>query len=89
MTTRRASDRDPDLDRPATDAPATAGTTDPLAGRRASDVIRVRDPRTGDHYTTTVALARKAGATLLPDHDAVDRYGTWLPRKTNISRKES
>lgn len=46
-----------------------------------SDWIRVKDPNSGDYYTTTRALARRAGAIYLPDHDAVDQHGAPLPRK--------
>lgn len=84
MATRRASDRDPELDQPA---PAPEPTSDLLAGGHPNEYVRVRHPRTGDHYSTTRVLAAKAGATLLPDHDAVDKYGKPLPRKPHT--KES
>lgn len=83
---RRASDRDPELDQPAPE-PAPAPTRNPLDEGKPGGYVRVRHPRTGDHYTTTRVLAKKAGATLLPDHDAVDQYGKPLPRKRNT--KES
>ena len=86
----RASDKDPELERKApAPEPAPAPTRNPLADGRRGDYVRVRHPDTGNHYTTTRALAIKAGATLLPDHDAVDRYGRPLPTKYNVSRKES
>lgn len=50
--------------------------------------VRVKHPTTGDHYSTTRALARMAGATLIPDHDALDRYGRPYPRKRS-DKKES
>lgn len=84
--TRRASDRDPALDA----EPTTDHTPEPpsiLDGGPASEYVRVRHPETGDHFTTTRVLAHRMGATLLPDHDAVDRYGYPLPRKPKI--KES
>lgn len=84
----RASDRDPALDAPApAPAPSPAPKPDPLAEGRQSSYVRVRHPQTGDHYTTTRVLARKAGATLLPDHDAVDKHGRPLPRKPHTSKE--
>lgn len=73
----RASDKTPD--------PAPA--RNPLEDGNQQRLVRVRHPRTGDHYTTTRVLARKAGATLLEGHDATDKYGNPLPRKRNT--KES
>ena len=84
---RRASERDPNLPTPTPRASKTE-TADPLASIHPNRLVRVKHPVTGDHYTTTAALARRAGATLLPDHDAVDRYGQPLRRKRNLSRKE-
>lgn len=78
---RRASDRDPALDK------QPVPKRDPLLEGKPGGYVRVRHPKTGDHYTTTRVLARKAGATLLPDHPAVDQYGAPLPRKRNV--KES
>ena len=46
---------------------------------RPMDVVRARDPHSGDHYTTTRHLATKRGATVLEDRPAVDQYGRWLP----------
>ncbi|MDN5687129.1 MAG: hypothetical protein L0G94_10720 [Brachybacterium sp.] len=86
MTTRRASDRDPELDKP-TEAPAAPKQADPLKEGRPGEYVRVRHPKTGDHYTTTRSLASKAGAKLLPGHLAVDTHGYPLPRKTNTSKE--
>ncbi|MFC0673551.1 hypothetical protein [Brachybacterium hainanense] len=84
MATRRAADRDPELD--ATPAPPDPAP-DPLKSGRPGDYVRVRHPDTGDHYTTTRMLASIQGATLLPGHEAVDRLGHPLPRKRNISKE--
>lgn len=71
---------------PQTDAvePATTEDDAPKVDSRLdgpdNEWVRVRHPRTGDLYSTTRALARNAGATLMPDHDALDRYGRPLPR---------
>lgn len=86
MATRRASDRDPELD-PEQPEPVKTPTKDPLHDGPASEYVRVRHPKTGDHYTTTRVLASKAGATVLPDHPAVDRYGRPLPRKPKNSKE--
>lgn len=77
---RRASDRDHALDN--TPAPEP----DPLAGP-PGQYVRVKHPTTGDHFTTTRALARRMGATLIPDHAAVDKDGRPLPRKPNLSKE--
>lgn len=82
MATRRASDRDPELDK--TEAPAQPAK-DPLAGGHPGEYIRVRHPQTGDHFTTTRALAHRMGATLIPNHAAVDQHGVPLPRKPKES----
>src|SRR5699024_4260047 len=64
---RRASDRDPALDNPnpapepAAAEPATASTAEKEAGH-PGEYVRVRHPQTGDHFTTTRALARRMGA---------------------------
>lgn len=58
-----------------------------LDGGPASEYVRVRHPETGDHFTTTRVLAHRMGAALLPDHDAVDRYGYPLPRKPHNSKE--
>lgn len=58
---------------------------DPLEDGNQQGLVRVRHPRTGDHYTTTRVLARKAGATLLEGHPATDKYGNPLPRKLKES----
>lgn len=88
MATRRASDRDPEYDKQLEPpAPAPAPKPDPLASGPSGEYVRVKHPVTGDHYTTTRVLARKAGATLLPDHDAVDKYGYPLPRKPRTSKE--
>ena len=80
---RRASDRDPALDKaPEPEAPDPKAP-DVLDGH-PNEYIRVRHPN-GNHYTTTRVLAHAAGATLLPNHPAVDKYGKPLP----IKRKES
>ena len=92
---RRASDRDPALDNPdpapeptapepAAAEPATARTAEKEAGH-PGEYVRVRHPQTGDHFTTTRTLARRMGATPLPDHDAVDKHGQPLPRKPKES----
>ena len=94
---RRASDRDPALDNPdpapeptapepAAAEPATARTAEKEAGH-PGEYVRVRHPQTGDHFTTTRALARRMGATPLPDHDAVDKHGAPLPRKPKNSKE--
>lgn len=84
MATRRASDRDPEIDK--TPAPEPAPKKDPLAEGNQQGLVRVRHPRSGDHYTTTRVLARKAGATLL-NQPATDQYGNPLPRKRNVSKE--
>lgn len=68
----------PDEQAPQERAPEPSSILD---GGHASEYVRVRHPETGDHFTTTRVLAHRMGATLLPDHDAVDRYGYPLPRK--------
>lgn len=91
---RRASDRDPAIDNPdpqpapepATAEPATARTAEKEAGH-PGEYVRVKHPDTGDHFTTTRALARRMGATRLPDHDAVDKHGQPLPRKPKNSKE--
>lgn len=86
MATRRASDRDPNLDAQPKEKPAQDPSI--LDGGPAGEYVRVKHPQTGDHFTTTRALAARMGATLLPDHPAVDRDGRPLPRKLK-NRKES
>jgi hypothetical protein len=97
---RRASDRDPALDNPdplsatepvsapapepAAAEPATARTAEKETGH-PGQYVRAKHPQTGDYFTATRALARRMGATLLPDHDAVDKYGQPLPRKPKES----
>lgn len=91
---RRASDRDPAIDNPdpqpvpepAAAEPATASTAEKEAGH-PGEYVRVKHPDTGDHFTTTRALARRMGATPLPDHDAVDKHGQPLPRKPKNSKE--
>lgn len=70
---------------PDTDTPAK----DPALDGPDNEYVRVKHPATGDHYSTTRALARIAGASLIPDHAAVDRYGKPLPRKprTDLSKE--
>lgn len=81
------------------DKPETAEQPEPVEEEKTSKVdprldgpdneyVRVKHPVTGDHYSTTRALARIEGATFLPDHEAVDRYGHPLPRKI-IQKKEA
>lgn len=65
---------------PVKDAP------DPLDGPD-NEWVRVADPATGDHYSTTRALARIAGARLIPGHDALSSHGAPLPRKRNINKE--
>lgn len=60
---------------------------DPLEDGNQQGLVRVRHPKSGDHYTTTRVLARKAGATLVEGQPATDQYGNPLPRKRNT--KES
>lgn len=88
---RRASDRDPALDQtPEAEPipePAPEPTPSPLEGGHPGEYVRVKHPETGDHFTTTRALARRMGATLLPDHDAVDKHGQPLPRKPKNSKE--
>lgn len=67
-------------DKPAPD------TTD--KGGHPNDWVRVRDPETGRHYSTTRALAGIAGAEIIPGHDALDRAGRPLPVKHNISKEQ-
>ena len=86
MATRRASDRDPNLDAP-TELPAATPAEDPLTTGHPGDYVRVRHPQTGDHFTTTRVLAHRMGATVLPDHEAVDSYGYPLPRKPHLSKE--
>lgn len=62
------------------------GLPDPLAGPD-NEWVRVKHPVTGDHYSTTRVLARLAGATLVPDHDALTKHGAPIPRKRNISKE--
>lgn len=88
---RRASDRDPALDKTPEVEPvpelAPVPTPSPLEGGHPGEYVRVKHPETGDHFTTTRALARRMGATPLPDHDAVDKYGQPLPRKPKNSKE--
>lgn len=89
---RRASDRDPALDaKPeqlaAEPAPEPAPAQNLLEGGHPGEYIRVKHPQTGDHFTTTRALARRMGATHLPDHDAVNKHGIPLPRKPKNSKE--
>ena len=86
----RASDKQPAPEtrqnRASDKAPGPA-KKDPLAEGNQQGLVRVRHPRSGDHYTTTRVLARKAGATLVEGQPATDKYGNPLPRKRNT--KES
>lgn len=86
---RRASDRDPELDKTAEPAPEPAPEPKPakslLEGGHPGQYIRVKHPKTGDYFTTTRALAHRMGATHLPDHDAVTKHGIPLPRKPKES----
>lgn len=84
---RRASDRDPALDQTPEAEPIEepAPEVDTLDGGHPNEYVRVKHPQTGDHFTTTRALARRMGATLIPNHDAVDHNGTPLPRKPKES----
>lgn len=85
---RRASDRDPSLDAtPEQLAPAAEPVKSVLEGGHPGEYIRVKHPQTGDHFTTTRALAHRMGATPLPDHDAVNKHGIPLPRKPKNSKE--
>ena len=85
---RRASDRDPALDAtPEQLAPAPEPVKSVLEGGHPNEYIRVKHPGTGDHFTTTRALAHRMGATPLPDHDAVNKHGIPLPRKPKNSKE--
>lgn len=46
-----------------------------------ADFVRVRDKKTGHHYS--VAVFDPAKHERLPDHPALDRNGRALPAKTN------
>lgn len=87
MATRRASDRDPELDKTPEPVPVQepAPAVNLLDGGHPGEYIRVKHPVTGDHFTTTRALAHRMGATLIPNHAAVDEYGVPLPRKPKES----
>lgn len=87
MATRRASDRDPELDKQPTEAPVPEAKPDPLLEGKPGGYVRVRHPKNGNYYTMTRVMARKAGATLLPGHEAVDQFGHPLPPKMNISKE--
>lgn len=50
--------------------------------------VRAKHPVSGAHYTTTRALANKAGAEILDGHPAVDRYGKPLPTKPRLDLKK-
>lgn len=82
--TRRASDRDPDLDTPKeAEEPVKP---EPIPDGPDSEWIRVQDPDTGDYYTTTRALAVRARAKYIP-RPAVDQYGQPLPRKPKNTKE--
>lgn len=80
---RRASDRDPALDA----KPEPVKEPSVLEGGHPSEYVRVKHPNTGDHFTTTRALAHRMGATLVPGHPAVDNNGIPLPRKPKNSKE--
>lgn len=85
---RRASDRDPALDaKPEQPAQQVQEPVNLLEGGHPGEYIRVKHPATGDHFTTTRALAHRMGATHLPDHDAVNKHGIPLPRKPKNSKE--
>lgn len=48
------------------------------------DVVRAKNSN-GDHYTTTRALAKEAGDSILEDKPAVDQFGNWLAVKPNLT----
>ena len=79
----RASDKQP------TPTPTVPPKPGPLAA--PNEVVRVRHPRTGAHYSTTRAAAARVGAEVLEGRPAVDRHGQRLPIKpqTPIAPKES
>lgn len=86
MATRRASDRDPELDRTEPiQEPAPEPVKSLLDGGHPNEYIRVKHPVSGDHFTTTRALAHRMGATLIPNHAAVTKHGVPLPRKPKES----
>ena len=86
---RRASDRDPALDTKPDEQPAqpVQEAVNLLEGGHPGEYIRVKHPGTGDHFTTTRALAHRMGAIHLPDHDAVNKHGIPLPRKPKNSKE--
>lgn len=80
----RASDKQPAPEARQNRASEKASVKrDPLEDGNQQGLVRVRHPRSGDHYTTTRVLARKAGATLVEGQPATDKYGNPLPRKRN------
>lgn len=80
----RASDKQPAPETRQNRASEKASVKrDPLEDGNQQGLVRVRHPRSGDHYTTTRVLARKAGATLVEGQPATDKYGNPLPRKRN------
>lgn len=84
----RASDKQPAPEERQNRASEKAPVKrDPLEDGNQQGLVRVRHPKSGDHYTTTRVLARKAGATLVEGQPATDQYGNPLPRKRNT--KES
>lgn len=52
--------------------------------------VRVRDPKTGNQFTTTRPIAQRDGYTVLEGKPAVNPYsGRWLPPKRKTTPKLS
>lgn len=67
-------------------------TSTPTPPVNPYEKVRVRDHKTGDHYTTTRHLAAVRGDEVIEGHPAVDMYGRYLPakpRKTVIKKSET
>ena len=83
----RMSDPDPKPAESVEETPAPAPAVDPLDGPD-NEWVRVKHPTNGTHYSTTRALARIEGATLLPDHEALSPHGVPLPPKYKTELSE-
>lgn len=51
--------------------------------------VRVFDPATGDHVTTTRVVADKGGLKIIDGHPALDTSGRPLPRKLRATIPEA